>query len=220
MPLHVNRRSTAGFAISLLTFCVIGSAALAAGAPTESSRDDKSTPQLTVRVYSFARLSPWLLQTSEIQAARLLRDLPVGLNWVNCTSRFALAVCMSNLAPTDLAVRVLAKALPQASTDALGIAGSKGGEAVAFVFYDRMVALRTQANSLASIVGRVLAHEIVHVLLPGEGHSDFGLMRGQWSTDDLRTDSSACMGLPVTSLLLMKTEALRRVVRARNLALK
>ena len=98
----------------------------------------------------------------------------------------------------------------------LGLPTSKVGETIAFLFYDRIVALRTQAISLHSILGRVLAHEIVHVLLPDERHSDFGLMRGQWSTDDLRTDSGACIGLPVASVRLMRKEALRRVASAQS----
>jgi hypothetical protein len=69
-------------------------------------------------------------------------------------------------------------------------------------------------------MGRVLAHEIVHLLLPGERHSDFGLMRGQWSADDMRPESFACIGVPVASAQLMQNEALRRSVNARNLALK
>src|SRR5579872_5407965 len=120
-----KKRSTVGLAIPLITFFTIGAAALPARTPTESPRDDNSTPRLTVRVYTFAGLSSWLVEESEVQAARLLRNVPIHLNWVNCTTRSVPAACMSNLAPTDLIVRVLAKALPQASGTALGIAGSK-----------------------------------------------------------------------------------------------
>ncbi len=220
MRCRPNNRSTVGLAIQSITFLIIGAAALAARTPTESSRDDNSTPRLTVRVYGFAKLSPSLLQASELQAVRLLRYVPLDLNWVDCTSWPAPAICMAEPAPTDLMVRVLAKALPQASQNALGIAASKRGDAIAFVFYDRMLALRTHARPLSSIAGRVLAHEIVHVLLPDEAHSDFGLMRGLWSTDDLRTDSSACMGLTAISVQLMQKEVLRRIASARNAAPK
>jgi hypothetical protein len=215
---RADSRFTAALAIQLFTSTMVGTAALAANVPIEAS--EKSIPQLSVRVYGFAGLSPWLLQAAEVQAARLLRDVPVGLNWVDCISRSASVTCISDLAPTDLAVRVLPKALPQVSANALGIAGPNRGAASAFIFYDRVVALRSQARSLSPIVGRVLAHEIVHVLLPDKSHSEFGLMRGQWSTDDLRTDSSACIGLPAASVQLMKKEALRRVISARNLGLK
>jgi hypothetical protein len=180
----------------------------------------KSTPQLNVRVYSFAGLGPGLVQAAEVEATRLLRDVPLNLDWVNCTSRAVSPACMTDPLPTDLVVRVLAKALPQSSASALGIAGTNGGEAAAFIFYDRMVSLRTQARSLPSIVGRVLAHEITHLLLPRESHSELGLMRGHWTADDLRTISSGCTGLSATSAKLMQNEALRRVISARELASK
>ena len=169
---------------------------------------------MSVRVYAFAGLSPWLLRSAEVEANRLLRDVPIEFDWVNCIERPVLAACTSDIAPRDLVVRVLAKALPQASTVALGIAGSKRGDSIAFVFYDRMLALRTHEKPLPWIIGRVLAHEITHLLLPGEGHSDRGLMRAMWAADDMRPNSSACVGLSVASVKLMQKEAFRRSVGA------
>jgi hypothetical protein len=217
MPCRAKKVFTATSLLQLLAFPVLGPAAPASSALAESLRGDKSPPRLSVRVYSFAGLSPWLLHAAEVEAYRLLRKVPVDLNWVDCTSALASAACVSDLAPTDLVIRILPKALPLATADALGIAGSQGGEAKAFLFYDRMVALRTHARPLPSIVGRVLAHEIVHVLLPDQSHSDFGLMRGQWSTDDLLMASSACLALPAASVRLMEKEALRRVLNGRSL---
>jgi hypothetical protein len=211
--------SATRFAIQLVALFAGGAAAGAATTPSESA-GYKSTPQLNVRVYSFAGLAPGLVQAAEMEATRLLRDVPLNLDWVDCTSRAASTACMTDPLPTDLVVRVLAKALPQASASALGIAGTNGGEAAAFIFYDRMVSLRTQARSLPSIVGRVLAHEITHLLLPRESHSELGLMRGHWTADDMRTVSSACTGVSAASGKLMQNEALRRVISARELASK
>jgi hypothetical protein len=219
MLCHAKNVPAAGFAILFINLFAGGPAAWAGKLPSESA-GYKSTPQLSVRVYNFAGLSPELLNEGEIEAARLLRNVQVGLNWVDCTSGSASATCMSNLAPTDLVVRVVAKALPQASANALGLAGSNLGGGIAFVFYDRILALRTHSRPLSPILGRVLAHEITHLLLPPESHSDAGLMRGHWTADDMRMDSSACMGLPVASVQLMQTEALRRAISAREQALK
>jgi hypothetical protein len=220
MPCHAKSQSAAALAVVLLTFTVAGPAVLVAGDPTAFASGDKSAPQLSVRVYSFAGLSSGLLGAAELETVRLLRNVPVDLNWVNCTLPVASATCMSDLTPTDLAVRVIAKALPQMGPNVLGVAGSGGGEGIAFIFYDRMLALRTHARPLPFILGRVLAHEITHLLLPSDSHSDFGLMRGQWSADDLRTESSVCMGLPVASIRLMQKEVLRRLISARLLASK
>lgn len=216
MRYRANGRSTAVLAIKLFTFSIVGTASLAANLSPESLVN----PQLRVRVYSFAGLSPGLLASAEIEADRFLGDVRVNFGWVDCTSSKASAVCTVDLTPRDLVVRVVTKALPQATTDALGIAGSSNGEASAFLFYDRMLVLRTHARPLQFIVGRVLAHEIVHMLLPAQRHSELGLMRALWSADDLRPQSFACVGLPITSALLIEREALRRVASADNLGSK
>jgi hypothetical protein len=110
----------------------------------------------------------------------------------------------------NLTVRFLPKALPQASGSALGIADPSDNYAAAFLFYDRILALRTEKRLLFPMFGRVLAHEITHLLLPNEAHSDSGLMRGQWNTADLTVTSTACLGLSARSGQLMYQEALRR----------
>jgi hypothetical protein len=138
----------------------------------------------------------------------------VELTWVNCTSQVLSAVCISSHSPADLIVRFLARALPRASTTALGIADSSDDYAAGFIFYDRVLALRTHTRPLAPMLGRVMAHEITHLLLPQQHHSELGLMRGQWSADDLRITSSACLGSSITSIRLMQKEALRRVLSA------
>jgi hypothetical protein len=214
MLFRANSLSVAVFAIPLLTFFTGGPAARAASVPTKSL--EKSNPRLSVRVYSFAGLSRWLVQTAEMEAARLLRDVPLDLAWVDCTSRLNSAACMSEPTPAELVVRVVAKALPQANADTLGIAGTNAGDAIAFIFYDRMLALRTETKPLPFIFGRVLAHEITHLLLSSQSHSELGLMRGQWTADDLRPESNACMGLPAASVQLMQKEALRRMLSARQ----
>jgi hypothetical protein len=219
MPCRAKSQRGAVLAAVLLTFSIAWPTALAAKDRNVSDSADTSAPQLSVHVYGFPQLSPRLLKAAELEAVYMLRSVPVDLRWIDWVSP-APAGWMSDRAPTDLVVRVIAKALPQADADALGIAGSSEQGGAAFIFYDRVLAFRTPARPLSSILGRVLAHEITHLLLPTEGHSDFGLMRAKWSADDLRTQSSICRGLPVASIRLMQKEALRRVAEARSLVPK
>lgn len=171
----------------------------------------QSTPKLDVLVYSFPGISPWVLQEAEKEAARLLRPVARELQWTDCSVHAIDPGCASPRIRSDLIVRFIPRALPQATTGALGIAGPSGGYATAFIFYDRVVALRTQGRPMPVMLGRVLAHEIVHLLLPSESHSEVGLMRGQWSADDLRVASSACLDLPARFIPLMQREAARRI---------
>lgn len=189
-------------------------------ATTEFSLADQSTPQLRVRVYSFPGLSPWVLEGAELEAQRMLRTVPIRLNWIDCTPRVVPAACMSPRLSTDLIVRLTSKALPQASATALGITDSSDAFAAAFIFYDRVVALRTHTQLLPVMLGRIMAHEITHLLLPQQDHSHLGLMRGQWAADDLRTTSSTCLGLPTKSVQFMQKEALRRVLSVGGLVKK
>jgi hypothetical protein len=183
---------------------------------SEFSLAHQSTPKLEVRVHSFSGVSAWTLEAAETEAARILRPISIQLRWIDCTARVLPAACLSPQLPTDLIVRILPKALPEVSTAALGITDSSDRYAAAFVFYDRIVALRTHTSLLSVILGRVIAHEISHLLVPQEGHSELGLMRGQWAADDLRIASSLCLGLPAKSVQLMQQEALRRVLGARS----
>jgi hypothetical protein len=196
-----------------------GPAALIAATATHSLVN-QSTPELKIRVYGFPGLSAWVLRQAYTEAARMLRSVFIELKWVDCTSLVLSASCTSPELPTDLSVRLLAKALPQASASALGFATSSSDYASAFIFYDRVVALRTHTRLLPTILGRVMAHEISHLLLPQGDHSDLGLMRGEWTADDLRITSSACLGLPMRSVQFMQKEALRRVLSARSLTVK
>jgi hypothetical protein len=165
------------------------------------------TPRLNVFIYGSPELSAAVLERAESEASRILHPADIELRWINCASRALAASCEPPRAATNLIIRLLPKALPQAGAKALGIAGSSADYATAFIFYDRVLALRTHTHLVQDILGRVLAHEITHLLLPHEDHSEFGLMRGQWNADDLRMTSGACLGLSARSAQLMHTEA-------------
>jgi hypothetical protein len=144
----------------------------------------------------------------------MLLSAHIKLTWVDCTPhmRPILFLCMLPELPTDLSVRIVPKALPQASSHALGMTTWSPDSAGAFIFYDRLMEQRTHTKLLPAILGRVLAHELTHLLLPQDGHSDAGLMRGQWSTEDLHMTSSECLGLPPRWVQAMQKEALRRIL--------
>lgn len=176
----------------------------------------QSNPILKVFVYRCPELPRSVIQGAETEATRILRPARIKFNWVECTAGMQSASCRSAAARTDLIIRFLPRALPQASPSALGIAGSSADYSTAFIFYDRILARRTHTQLLPVMLGRVLAHEITHLLLPHEDHTDFGLMRGIWSTEDLRITNPACEDLSSRSVQLMHREALRRLGAAHS----
>ena len=195
--------------VASLSLCF--SLELSASGNTQSSIALQSTPVLKVFIYGFPGLSSSVVQGAKTEAASILRGVPMHLQWIDCTSHVLPAPCQLPEAPNNLIIRFLPKALPHASARALGIAGSMGDLATAFIFYDRILALRNHTRVLSPMIGRVLAHEITHLLIPEEKHTNFGLMRGQWSLDDLSLTSAACRSLSARALQLMHGEALRKM---------
>ena len=57
----------------------------------------------------------------------------------------------------------------------------------AYVFYDRVTAMANPSTTnhvpetTSVILGHVVAHELGHLLLPGDAHSPNGIMRHQWN---------------------------------------
>jgi hypothetical protein len=200
--------------VTSLSLCF--SLKLSASGNKQSSIAVQSTPELKLFVYGFPGLSSPVVQAAETEAASILRGVPIQLHWIDCTSHVLAVPCQLPQAPTDLIIHFWPKAPPQTKATTMGIAGLPGDYATAFIFYDRIVALRSDSRGLSSMLGRVLAHEITHLLIPEEKHTNFGLMRGQWSMDDLSLTSPACRGLPARSVQLMHREALRRMGSARS----
>jgi hypothetical protein len=173
--------------------------------------------QLTVRMYSRAEGSPWLLNAAAGEATRVLSGVPVRLSWLNCAAPAHPSSCESAETPADLTIRLLSKALPNATPNALGMAmwSASGGSAA--LFLDRALSIRRPGILLPNILGRAMAHEIVHLILGFGPHSELGLMRGQWSAENLRADSGACLELSPQVLQSILTGVARRVLIARTL---
>ena len=197
--------------IASLSLCLSLAVSASASGKTRPSIALQSTPEWKVFVYGFPGLSSPVVKGAETEADSILRASTIHLQWIDCTSPVLPSPCQLPQAPTDLIIRFIAKPLPQASAEALGIAGPVGDLAAAFIFYDRIVALRGHNRMLSTMIGRVLAHEITHLLVPQESHTTFGLMRGQWSIDDLSVTSAACRGLSVRAVQRMHGEALRKM---------
>jgi hypothetical protein len=51
----------------------------------------------------------------------------------------------------------------------------------AYIFYGRAIAhARETGSNPARVLGVVMAHEVGHMLLPGDSHAPFGLMKASW----------------------------------------
>jgi len=125
-------------------------------------------------------------------------------------------------APTGLTLRLLSNSM----ADELRIGGDIFGSAlqpangeygvVANVYADRARALVIDREFEATL-GRVMAHELGHLLLGKNAHSAAGIMRAQWRAQDLVLAQAAMPFLPGEAKSIQKQVKARTIVDSSRL---
>jgi hypothetical protein len=184
---------------ALLVMCVNGS-------PVSYARMDQvasAEPEvrLLVRVCDYAAVPVKTMAQAELLTAAIFQAAGVKTVWMDGFPTGGLSIRVESLAaePTpDIDLRILTTPMgsqlgfPQ---EKLGFAlqcGSGEGACYASVFYQRVEKLAGQAaGSLPRVLACVFAHEIGHLLLGADSHSERSIMRADWdpagfSSGDLR----------------------------------
>jgi hypothetical protein len=135
---------------------------------------------ITVRVYDIYGLTPAQRHEALVVAADTLAEAGVEVNWVECRSPLPPA-CSALLAPGEMVLRFDDR--EHRSGHVLGTAIiQRGGPNVMATVFTPSVWDRSFKHGvrLSTVVGRVAAHEIGHLLLGTNSHSPIGLMRAGW----------------------------------------
>lgn len=175
--------------------------------------------KLTFRVYNYAHLDANSLARSEAVANAIFSRLGIPTLWLDCAVTNASAgkrvPCASEMGTTDLVLRILphhmAVRLPHRA-DSLGFAQICTETEPACelsAFQQRIDDLATSGYRSDLILGYVIAHEVAHVLI-GPGHSEQGIMRGEWSPADLQRIS---WGMPLNFTSDQSRQLQRAVLR-------
>ena len=164
--------------------------AAGAGAPRAAVILDS----LVVRVYDNAGVLAGHRARAIKSAHEILARAEVAVEWHDCPAGGVRLRrdCAAVPAPEELSVRLVRSPRRTAGERALGnalIDNTTGRGTLATVFVDRVEAMAGQGRIDAwSMVGRVMAHEIGHLLLGTNSHSDAGVMREIWTLKDLIRD--------------------------------
>jgi hypothetical protein len=146
-----------------------------------------------VRVYDNVGLPADELNRALTEAAHLLRTVSVGITWRHCPAE-GQQFCSSQMAEGERVIRILNSSGSPESWD-----GKPLGGAVIDIETASSVLATAYANRTAStaarcgvdpilLLGRVVAHELRHVLSAEPGHGAVGLMREQWTCEELRAN--------------------------------
>jgi len=152
---------------------------------------------LTARFYSVADIAASDRATATRVTANILRDAGVDVVWMDCNDRVTthtrtmsdgcsqpprsdevLVRFVSAPSFSRFGIRSASDSLGDAYIDTVAASGS-----LATVYVDRVAAMsRASGLDAGTLLGRVTAHEIGHLLLGTATHRASGLMRAEWST--------------------------------------
>ena len=138
-------------------------------------------PPLVVHVDDRIGVPAHDLAVAKREVEAIFADADIGIQWK--VGRFPLSVVDTitrGLGARQVAVMLVSNTddpLPGASGCTLGFAAKR--PAVAYAFYNRIIEQSwLHPIDPGVLLGRVLAHEMGHVLLPPNSHSLHGIMRG------------------------------------------
>jgi hypothetical protein len=170
---------------------------------------------ITVQVYNWAHVAPGTLTAAEGEGTRIFREAGVGVLWLNCPLSPAEAqespICAEPCPWGRFVVRIVSDVPTGFSKTSLGFAFTDTG-IYASVFYQRVNEFAKEGTATHSkILGHAMAHEIGHLLLDLRGHATFGIMRGRWNVQDLRSASMGALVFSSKESALIRDAAARRM---------
>jgi len=175
---------TAGLFVGVLSLTV-PVAALSGRAPMTAQ----------VRVYDNVGLDAADRDRALEEAAQLLATVSVRVTWRHCPAE-GQEFCQSEMTDGDRVVRILNSAGSPMSWEDKPLGNAVVDVETASSVLATAYANRTHATAARCgvdpylLLGRVVAHELRHVLSAQPGHSPVGLMREHWTCDELRANRS------------------------------
>jgi hypothetical protein len=179
------------------------------------ARSPQTSPVLTVQVYNWASVAPQTLTAAEDEASRIFREAGVAVSWLNCPLSILEAqanpICIEPCPPSRFAVRIISEIPANLAKTSLGVALSESG-IYATIFYPRVNEYaQERIASHSQILGHAIAHEMGHLLLGPVPHARFGIMRGEWTAEDLQSITMGTFLFSSRQATLIRQAAIRRL---------
>jgi hypothetical protein len=155
------------------------------------ARNHNPQPTITVQIYNYSQASPAMLVEAEREAGRILGAVGLRPVWVECSVEPSTSglegPCQKAPAATDLRLRVLGAPVTNIFRDT--VFGFAVHPVLASVYYE-YAARRAKTDNAEFeapiILGCAIAHELGHLLLGTNSHSDEGIMQPRWESSQFR----------------------------------
>jgi hypothetical protein len=196
---------------SILGVGVVLGAALIVWPENAHSKTLKDAPQqqMAVTICDQAAIKSETMETAKEAASRVFHRAAIDISWTDLPAE----TCALPTMARAFTVIVAPQSPPDwASPDAMGFAPAGTGDRPRVYIFMNLIkefisyfGLPTgEDRSLGIALGHAIAHELGHVLIPGDAHSMLGIMSAKWNYEHLRAAMSG------TLLFIPKQEAIMR----------
>ena len=177
---------------------------------------DPEAPVVRIRILDYARIANDVIAQAQQQVTDIYEIIGVQMRWqvTVCPPVPSSSVADTLAAPSDFVLIVPSPKMSRRLNVAPNVLGMaivppQGGGQIAYVLFDRVTRVARAARSdVTDVLGRVMAHEIGHLMLPDGSHSGSGLMRADWNIRELRRPLH-----PGFKFTIPEVESIRRRVR-------
>jgi hypothetical protein len=144
---------------------------------------------ITVRVYDLYGLPPDQRAEALAVATETLASADVSATWIDCTRVDGVVPppCLEILKSGEMVLRLQDRSDRGAHILGTAIVQEGGPNVMASVYVESAEVRSVKARlPIATVLGRVTAHEIGHLLLGTNSHRPRGLMRAAWDLKELQ----------------------------------
>lgn len=182
---------------------------------TALAGENDDSPTVTVLVHNYSQASPAILARAEREAGRIMVKAGLRVVWLECPRAASTAdppePCQRAAEDTDMRLRVLSAPVQNEFGDS--VFGFSNHPVLASVFYEHAVRRAKSDDAefeIPMILGGVIAHELGHLLLGSNRHSDVGIMQPRWTRSQVRQLTKGMLLFTTEQSMLMRSEARRR----------
>jgi hypothetical protein len=162
-------------------------------APYLNAGDLTKSPHICVQVLNNAAAQPPIVAEAIQECSQIFKSAGIAIDWLSIPSNEA-----------HFLLTIETTASPAASETAVGYLSNDSSGSFAVIVWPRVTALVSYRTLAFEILGRVMAHELGHLLIGHPHHSDYGVMRPLWSIEDLRADRGGSFIFTKTDLEQMR----------------
>jgi hypothetical protein len=156
----------------------------------DGKQTGQQRPQITLAVCDQVGIAPGIWLTAKQQSMRILDSAGIDVVWMDTNRKNS---CMAESLDAYFVVVVSRNAPKGRDTfGTMGFVVRTGSHPRAYVFYDLVRSFvrsyepsDPQQSGMGVILGHAIAHEVGHLLIPGDAHGA-GIMRANWGYTEWR----------------------------------